>query len=96
LSVEDLFFLKLDSGREKDRADLAVLAGNTVLEKLIDRFNTIWKWHGDPDSVLGLADGFVSFMQSMGNEPSYIVERLRLPASMIELLSETWKEHGDG
>ncbi len=95
LGIEDLFFLKLDSGREKDRADLPVLARNTTLDRLTDRFNVIWKWHGSPDAVLGLADGFVSFMRGVGNAPSDVLERLDLPDSMLRNLSETWKEEGD-
>ena len=91
LSSEDLFFLKLDSGREKDIADLSILIGHTDMNRLVDRFNIIWKWHGDPDGVLGLADEFVSFMQARGHNPVEIIERLKLPASMIELLAETWE-----
>ncbi len=91
LSIEDLFFLKLDSGREKDIADLSILIGHTDMNRLVDRFNIIWKWHGDPDGVLGLADEFVSFMQARGHNPVEIIERLKLPASMIELLAETWE-----
>ncbi len=91
LSPEDLFLIKLDTGREKDRDDLTVLFEKTDMDRLINRFNVIWKWHGNRDSVLGYADSFVSVLQQLGNNnPADVIVRLKLPEFMLKLLYETW------
>ncbi len=96
LSPEDLFLLKLNTGREKDRDDLFVLYERTNSERLIERFNVIWKWHGNRDAVLGYADSFVSILSEFGNNmPLDIVARLKLPGFMLALLHETWSENTD-
>ncbi len=96
LSAEDLFLLKLDTEREKDLEDLPILYENTDLKRLVMRFNTIWKWHGDPKAVLSYADSFVSTMLKLGgHDPIELIGNLDLPAYMIELLSETWGAGGN-
>jgi hypothetical protein len=96
LSVEDLFLLKLDTEREKDRDDLPVLYERTSLDRLIDRFNIIWKWHGDRNAVLGYADRFVSIIRELGNpEPLDVIDRLKLPGFMAEMLRETHGANSD-
>jgi hypothetical protein len=94
LSPEDLFLLKLDTGREKDQDDLFVLYKKTNSERLIERFNVVWKWHGNRDAVLGYADSFVSTLSEFSpNRPLDIVARLKLPEYMLTLLRETWSEN---
>lgn len=91
LSPEDLFLIKLDTGREKDRDDLFVLYEKTDLNRLVRRFNIIWKWHGHRDAVLGYADSFVSVLQQLDNHiPADVIARLKLPEFMLNLLYETW------
>ncbi len=91
LSPEDLFLLKLDTGRKDD---LSVLYEKTNLDRLIRRFNVIWKWHGNRDAVLGYADSFVSVMQQLGNHISaHVITQLKLPQYMLELLHETWADN---
>jgi len=94
LNPEDLFLLKLDTGREKDQDDLSVLYERTNSDRLIRRFNVIWKWHGNRDAVLGYADSFVSVMRQLGDHiPSHVIERLKIPEYMLELLYETWTDN---
>lgn len=95
LSIEDLFLLKLDSPREKDRADLDLLMERTTPDRLVQRFNVIWKWHGDPDAVLGFADSLISFLHKNGYNHKDFIMKLKLPASMTQSLSEAWKDIPD-
>ncbi len=91
LSPEDLFLIKLDTGREKDRNDLAVLYEKTDSDRLIERFNAIWKWHGNRDAVLGYADSFVSVLRRLGAQnPADVISRLKLPAYMMDSLNDAW------
>ncbi len=92
LSPEDLFLLKLDTEREKDREDLPILYEKTNLNRLAKRFNTLWKWHGDPKSVLGFADSFISTLLKLGDhDPAKVIKLLELPEYMTQLLYETWE-----
>ena len=96
LGPEDLFLLKLDTGREKDRDDLFILYEKTNSSKLIERFNVIWKWHGNRDAVLGYADSFVTILSQLGSDrPLDVIARLKLPEYMLKLLYETWGQNDD-
>lgn len=96
LSTEDIFLTKLDTGREKDRDDLLVLYERTNSEKLIERFNVIWKWHGNRDAVLGYADSFVAILSQFGHHrPLDLIGRLKLPEYMLKLLCEAWSQNND-
>lgn len=96
LSIEDLFLTKLDTGRERDQDDLFVLYERTNSDRLIERFNVIWKWHGNRDAVLGYADSFVSVLHQFGNhDPLDVIARLKLPEYMLKLLHETWSQNDD-
>ncbi len=91
LSPEDLFLIKLDTSREKDRDDLAVIYEKTDADRLIARFNAIWKWHGNRDAVPGYADNFVSVLQRLGGHiPADVLPRLELPEHMRMSLYEAW------
>ena len=96
LRPEDLFLLKLDTGREKDRNDLFVLYEKTTSDTLIERFNVIWKWHGNRDAVLGYADSFVAVLSQFDSEkPRDVIARLKLPEYMLNLLHEAWSQNDD-
>jgi hypothetical protein len=96
LRAEDIFLTKLDTGREKDRDDLFVLYEQTTADRLIERFNVIWKWHGNRDAVLGYADSFINVLYQFGAlHPLDVIARLQLPQYMRQLLCETWGQHDD-
>ena len=96
LSFDDLFLVKLDTGREKDRDDLFVLYEKTNADSLIKRFNVIWKWHGNRDAVLGYADSFVAILRQFDNHsPLAVIARLKLPEYMLKLLREAWGTDDD-
>lgn len=96
LAIADLFLVKLDTGREKDRDDLSILYEKTDPNILIERFNVIWKWHGNRDAVLGYADSFVAVLQQLGHlDPLDVITRLHIPAYMMKLLREAWSETDD-
>lgn len=91
LAVEDLFLLKLSADREKDRRDLPLLAARTTPGALIERFNTLARWHGNRGAVLGYADEFVRRLETLyGLPPPEVIPRLQLPHHMQELL---WESH---
>lgn len=93
LGIEDLFLLKLDTGREKDQDDLFVLYEKTSVDALIDRFNVLWKWHGNRDAVVGYADRFVTTLSQFGTvSPREIIARLTLPDYVLQLLHESWSQ----
>ena len=60
LRIEDLFLLKLASGRARDLPDLDLLAPRTTANALVDRWNQLIKWHGDRHAILGFADAWWS------------------------------------
>ena len=91
LAVEDLFLLKLSADREKDRRDLPLLAARTTPGALIERFNTLARWHGNRGAVLGYADEFVRRLETLyGLPPPEVIPQLHLPHHMQELL---WESH---
>lgn len=91
LSIEDLFLLKLDAGREKDRQDLPLIAARTTPEALIHRFNTIIQWHGNRPALPGYADELVRRMEiCYGLEPKQVICQLKLPKFVENLLWETY------
>jgi len=55
LRIEDLFWLKLASGRARDLDDLDLLAPRTTADALVARWNQLIKWHGERHAILGFA-----------------------------------------
>ncbi len=89
LSVEDLAMVKLVAGRQKDKEDLPLIARRTDAESLLDRFNTVVGWHGDRNAVISFADGFVDFVaDNFKRDPAEIIERLKVPDFVKEMLRE--------
>jgi len=85
------------TGREKDQDDLFALYERTDVDALIDRFNVIWKWHGNRDAVLGYADRFVAALCQFADVPPLdVIARLTLPAYVLKLLYETWNNLSPG
>jgi hypothetical protein len=90
LRIEDLFLLKLASGRARDIADLDLLAARTTVDALIGRWNQLIKWHGDRHAVLGFADALVVQVGRLfGGDPVTTIERLDVTASQRELLLDS-------
>lgn len=93
LRIEDLFLLKLASGRMRDLDDLELIAPRTTGEALVDRWNQIIKWHGDRHAILGFADALVAQLQRRyGCEPVAIINRLDVTVGQRELLLDAY--HG--
>jgi hypothetical protein len=95
LRIEDLFLLKLASGRTRDLEDLELLAPRTTTDALVDRWNQLVKWHGDRHAILGFADALVvQLQQRYGCEPAAIIGRLDVTAGQRELLLDTYRGKG--
>jgi predicted nucleotidyltransferase len=95
LRVEDLFLLKLASGRTRDLEDLALLAPRTTADALVDRWNQLIKWHGDRHAVLGFADALVvQLQQRYGCDPAATIRRLEVTIGQRMLLLESYPDGG--
>jgi hypothetical protein len=95
LRIEDLFLLKLASGRVRDLPDLDLLAPRTTADALVDRWNQLIKWHGDRHAILGFADALVVQLRRLfGCDPVAIIARLEVTAAQRELLLDTYRGKG--
>jgi hypothetical protein len=95
LRIEDLFLLKLASGRTRDLDDLELIAPRTTADALVDRWSQLIKWHGDRHAILGFADALVNQLQQrFGCDPVAIIARLELTAGHRALLLDA--HHGKG
>jgi predicted nucleotidyltransferase len=93
LRIEDLFLLKLASGRAQDLNDLTLIAPRTTADALVDRWNRLIKWHGDRHAILGFADAFVSVLQQRySTDPVATISRLDVTPGQRELLLDGY--HG--
>jgi predicted nucleotidyltransferase len=93
LRIEDLFLLKLASGRTRDLDDLDLIAPRTTPGALLDRWNQLIKWHGDRHAILGFADALVLQLQKQFDcEPLAMIARLEITAGQRALLLDTY--HG--
>lgn len=93
LSLETLFLIKLDAGREKDLGDLPLIAAKTTAERICHRFGVLVPWHGTPQAVPGYADRLVQKLHALYGVPeSQVVERIRpaLPRFVGAMLEETY------
>jgi hypothetical protein len=97
LRIEDLFLLKLASGRTRDLDDLDLLAPRTTADALVERWNQLIKWHGDRHAILGFADALVVQLQRLfGCDPVTIIARLEITAGQRALLLDTYHDKGSG
>ena len=97
LRIEDLFLLKLASGRVRDMTDLDLLAPRTTVDALVDRWNQLVKWHGDRHAILGFADSLVIQIQRLfGYQPRALIARLDITAGQRELLLGTYHDKESG
>jgi hypothetical protein len=95
LRIEDLFLLKLASGRARDLSDLELLAQRTTADALVDRWNQLIKWHGDRHAVLGFADALVvQLEQRYGSDPVAIIARLEVTGGQrVATRQPSWKSN---
>jgi hypothetical protein len=97
LRIEDLFLLKLASGRIRDISDLDLLAPRTSVDALVDRWNQLIKWHGDRAAILGFADSLVVQLRRLFvYDPIALIARLDLTAGQRQLLVGTYRGNGSG
>jgi predicted nucleotidyltransferase len=90
LRIEDLFLLKLASGRSRDLSDLDLVAPRTTADALVDRWNQLVRWHGNRQAILGFADALVAETQRLfACDPAAVIPRLALTAGQRELLLDT-------
>lgn len=88
LRLEDLFLLKLATGRQRDHADLDLLAPRTTVDALVDRWNQLVKWHGDRQAILGFADALVAQLQRLfACDPVALIARLQITASQRDRMA---------
>ena len=93
LSLETLFLIKLDAGREKDVGDLPLIAAKPTVERICRRFCVLVPWHGTPQAIPGYADRLVQKLHTLYATPeSEIVARIRpaLPRFIGAMLEETY------
>jgi hypothetical protein len=96
LRAEDLFLLKLASGRQRDLDDLDLLAPRTSTDALIVRWNQLVKWHGDRGAILGFADALVRQLSRLfAAAPETVIARLDLTSGQRALLHDTYGEAAD-
>jgi hypothetical protein len=92
LRIEDLFLLKLASGRTRDLEDLELIAPRTTADALVDRWNQLIKWHGDRHAILGFADALVDQLRRLfGSDPVAIIDRLQVTAGHRALLLDEYR-----
>jgi len=91
LSVEDLFLLKLQAGRDKDRDDLALLAAQTSSEALIGRFGQLAAWHGNRAELMRFADDVVRELAARyGADPRRVIAEVAVPEYVRAALRDAW------
>jgi hypothetical protein len=95
LRIEDLFLLKLASGRTRDLDDLELIAPRTTVDALVDRWNQLVRWHGDRHAILGFADALVDQLrQRFGSDPVAVIARLEVTAGHRALLLDAYRGKG--
>lgn len=97
LRIEDLFLLKLASGRTRDLEDLELIAPRTTADALVDRWNQLVKWHGDRHAILGFADALLDQLRRrFGCDPVAVIDRLQVTAGHRALLLDEHRGKGSG
>jgi hypothetical protein len=92
LRIEDLFLLKLASGRTRDLDDLELIAPRTTADALVVRWNQLVRWHGDRHAILGFADALVDQLrQRFGSDPVAVIARLEVTAGHRALLLDAYR-----
>jgi len=89
LSVEDLYVLKVASGRRRDSDDLPLLVPRTSADAIIARFNILVAGIGDRAAIPGIADALVGTLVAHFHVPAArIIDRLAVGGELKEDLRE--------
>ncbi len=78
LSIEDLYILKIASGRRRDSDDLPLIAPRTSADRIVTRFNALLSGIADRAAIPGIADALVA---------NLVAHYSRSAASIIDGLS---------
>ena len=89
LAVEDLFVLKVASGRRRDADDLPLLAPHTNADAIVARFNALVPGIGDRAALPGIADALVASLVSIyGSSAASVIDGLALSEGLKDDLRE--------
>jgi hypothetical protein len=89
LSIEDLYILKVASGRRRDSDDLPLLAPRTNADAIIARFNMLLAGIGDRAAIPGIADALVGSLVAQFHVPPVgIIGGLAVSGELKEDLRE--------
>ena len=89
LSIEDLYVLKVASGRRRDSDDLPLVAPRTSADAIIARFNTLLPGIGNRAAIPAIADALVRNLAAhYGLAPARIIEQLAVSSGIKAELRE--------
>ncbi len=77
LSIEDLYVLKVASGRRRDNDDLPLIAPRTSADAIVARFNALLPGIGNRAAIPAIADALVRNLAAhYGLAPARIIQQL--------------------
>src|SRR3546814_7754157 len=80
LDPETLYLLKSLGGRDKDFADLALLANVTTADAIIDRCNQTLPWFGDRSRIPEYLERLTSSLaHNFGTDLGAVMARIQMP-----------------
>ena len=89
LAVEDLYILKVASGRQRDADDLPLIAPHTSADAIIARFNRLLSGVGDRAAIPSIADAMVaSLLANYGLPAARIIDALAVNGELKQDLRE--------
>lgn len=89
LAVEDLYVLKVASGRQRDHDDLPLIAGRTSASAIIRRFDELLPGIGNRSAIPAIADALVSSLARLYRVPAAkIIEQLAVSEGVRQQLRE--------
>jgi hypothetical protein len=83
ITPETVFVLKCATRRVKDHEDFRLIAGAASPDTLIDRFNEMAKWHGDPRKMPEIAIHFADQVSKLFSLERRAVEDRMALADMV-------------
>ena len=89
LSIEDLYVLKVASGRRRDNDDLPLIAPRTSADAIVARFNALLPGIGNRAAIPAIADALVRNLAAhYGLAPARIIEQLAVSSGIKAELRE--------
>lgn len=93
LRIEDLYVLKVASGRQRDADDLPLIAGRTTWQAVVERFNGLLPGVGNRSAVPGIADALVGHLaRDFGVAAEPIIAALAVTDDLKQDLREAHRE----